>query len=199
MSRVLVGPARSIRSATDGGRSGFLSCVLMGEESTVLLQPALRSTASPQTVFRRTIDPSPPTRGGRSGCSPRSAAGSGLCRMAFANGFSVDCPWRGPSSRSFTTARWGGTPLRLDRAGHDPPRAALGGFCGEVGMSLSSTHKQQGTPEPLSTDHVVPSVYSLARPRALSYVLNGRSAELEESPCRDEATRGMTSRPCSTR
>jgi hypothetical protein len=45
MSRVLVGPARSIRSATDGGRSGSFSCVLMGEESTVLLRSALRSTA----------------------------------------------------------------------------------------------------------------------------------------------------------
>ena len=40
----------------------FDSCVWKGEESTVLLRPALRSTASPQTVLRRTIDPSPYVR-----------------------------------------------------------------------------------------------------------------------------------------
>ncbi len=82
MSRVLVGRVRSIRSATAGGGSDF-SFVLMREESRVLLRSALRSTASPQTALRRTLDPSPSMRGGISGCSPRSAAGSGLCCSAF--------------------------------------------------------------------------------------------------------------------
>ena len=52
MSRVLVGPGRSIRSAMGGGGSGPwagvatpYSCVWKGEEPTVLLRSALRSTA----------------------------------------------------------------------------------------------------------------------------------------------------------
>ena len=73
MSRVLVGRGRSTRSATGGEGSGFLPCVLMGEESRVLFRSALRSTASPQTALRRTRDPSPPRRGGSSRRSQLSA------------------------------------------------------------------------------------------------------------------------------
>ena len=42
-----------------GGSDDSFSCVWKGEESMVPLRPALRSTASPQTVLRGTIDPSP--------------------------------------------------------------------------------------------------------------------------------------------
>ena len=59
MNPAHVGPAKSIRNATGEGCSGSFFGVPMGEESRVLLRSALRSTASPQTALRRTLDPSP--------------------------------------------------------------------------------------------------------------------------------------------
>ena len=65
MKRALVGRARSTRSATGegsgflGGGGGSFFAGGRGAESRVLLRSALRSTASPQTALRRTLDPSP--------------------------------------------------------------------------------------------------------------------------------------------
>ncbi len=98
MSLVLVGRGRNTRSATGEGCSGFFSCVLIGEESRVLLRSALRSTTSPQTALRRTFDPSPSMYG-----EVRSALRS--LPSALLYGFPVERPSGEHSSVSFTTVR----------------------------------------------------------------------------------------------
>ena len=98
MNPAHVGPAKSIRNATGEGCSGFFSCVLIGEESRVLLRSALRPTASPQTALRRTLDPSPSMYG-----EVRSALRS--LPSALLYGFPVECPSGEHSSVSFTTVR----------------------------------------------------------------------------------------------
>ena len=75
MNPAHVGPAKSIRNATGEGCSGSFFGVPMGEESRVLLRSALRSTASPQTALRRTLDPSPSKRVLRSRTLPARAWG----------------------------------------------------------------------------------------------------------------------------
>ena len=118
------------------------SCVWEGEGSTVLLRPALRSTASPQTVLRRTIDPSP------------SIVFSGAERRppGLWGGF---CGWVGQRSGPYVGFRCKHTydSLKSRNAGGDPSevvflepntaRPGLGGFGAVVGMTLPpkpSTH-----------------------------------------------------------
>ncbi len=82
----------------------------------VLLRPALRSTASPQTVLRRTIDPSPSSALSGAEHRPPGLLGALACGWVGALlGFAVGLFLR----EDYRLTR----PRRLGRAGHGRPHA----------------------------------------------------------------------------